>query len=286
MRTRFEIVLADDRDAAWLRAAGEEALEEISRVDAALSPFRRDSVLWQLHAGRGPVRVDGALFALMARAGRLTEALDGAFDLTVGALSERLRRGEAVEKGALGRVGFARQVRLDSVASTVTLAPGARLDPGAIGKGHALERAAEVLREAGVKRALLHGGTSSVAALGRWAVAVQHPLEPERLARLELCDAALGVSALHGRTFVRDGVPVAHVLDPRTGEPVTHTLLAAAVTSSPTDADALSTALLVLGEPALATLPARFPGSSLLLAIPHGPGLRLATAGAAFRDAR
>jgi thiamine biosynthesis lipoprotein len=281
MRTRFEIVLADeDREPASLRAAGEEALEEIARVEAALSPFRRDSVFSRLHAER-TARVDGALFSLLERAGRLTEALEGAFDLTIGALTERLRRGEPV---AGASVGFARNIRLDAEASTVTLAPGARLDPGAIGKGYALERAADLLRAAGVRRALLHGGTSSVAALGRWSVAVQHPRRPERMARVELSDSALGVSAVAGRLFEKDGVPVGHIIDPRSGQPVEGALLAAVVCRSPTDADAISTALLVLGEAGMTRVVGRFPEASLLLAIPHGAGLRLATAGTAFCD--
>jgi thiamine biosynthesis lipoprotein len=285
MRTRFELVLADDRDPRWLRAAGEEALEEIARVEAALSPFRADSVVSRLNEG-GAVRVDGAIFSLLERAGRLTDAVGGAFDLTIGAISERMRRGEAVDAAARSTVGFARRVTLEG--GTVTLAPGTRLDPGAIGKGYALERAAALLGAAGVQRALLHGGTSSVVALGAWPVAVQHPLRQRgRLARFELRDAALGVTALHGRPFHREGIPVGHVLDPRTGEPVAEALLAAVVTASPTDADALSTALLVLGERALSDLAARFPGSAFLLAIPDdGADVRVATAGSKLRDAR
>jgi thiamine biosynthesis lipoprotein len=154
-------------------------------------------------------------------------------------------------------------VTLDPATSTVTLAPGAKLDPGAVGKGYALERATELLSVAGVKRALLHGGTSSVVALGAWTVAVEHPLGAGRLARLELRDAALGVTALAGRRFVDGGRPIGHILDPRTGEPVTGALMAAVVAPAAADADALSTALLVLGEPAVEALATRFPRDEL-----------------------
>jgi thiamine biosynthesis lipoprotein len=294
MNTRFEIVLADKRALASLRAAGEEALDEIARVEAELSAFRRESILAQLHAEAAlrPVQVDGVVFRFFERAGRLHRETDGAFDLTIGALMEPLRaqRAPTAEERAL--VGFARQVRLDPQGRTIAFGhPGVRLDPGAIGKGYALERAAELLREAGVGRALLHGGTSSVYALGAppdgeaWMVAVQDPLVPEEiLARVALCDRALGVSSIFGRTFQRGEERHGHVLDPRTGEPVAHTLTAAVITASPTDADALSTALLVLGREGLPALAARFPGSGFLVATRGEAGTVVTTAGEGFRS--
>ncbi len=257
MRTRFEIVLADDRDPASLRAAGEEALAEIARVEQELSAFRPDSFLARVNAeaAEHPVLVDGVTFAFLARAGELAAAVDGAFDPTVGALTALLRRGASEAELAEAPVGFAKYVRLDAEARTVAFTTrGVRLDPGAIGKGWALDRAVEVLREAGVKHALLHGGTSSVVAMGEWPVAVQHPTDPDRrLARVKLRDQALGVSAIHGRAFRRGEERVGHVVDPRTGASVAHTLQAAVITDSATEADALSTAMLVLGRPIAGT---------------------------------
>jgi thiamine biosynthesis lipoprotein len=180
-----------------------------------------------------------------------------------------------------------RRVRLDAETQTVRFtAAGVRLDPGAIGKGHALDRALAVLREAGVRRALLHGGTSSVYGLGApsrgraWQVAVQDPMNPDgRLARVALRDRALGVSSIFGRLFVRGRERVGHVLDPRSGRPVDHTVLAAVIADSATDADALSTALLVLGRGGVRQLARRFPGAGFLVA---GRG-EVVTAGVGFQ---
>jgi FAD:protein FMN transferase len=298
MRTRFEIVLADDRDPAWLLAAGEEALEEIARVEGDLSPFRRDSLMVEVNAeaAEHPVLVDAATFEFFARAGALCAAVDGAFDPTVGPLTALYRRGDPFGDdeiaAARALVGFARRVRLDAAAGTVAFtSPGVRLDPGAIGKGWALDRAAAVLRELGVTRALLHGGTSSVHAIGAppgaeaWMVAIADPVDPARvLARASLRDAALGVSAPHGRLFQRAGRLAGHVLDPRSGDPVDHTALAAVVTSSATDADAVSTALLVLGAAGVDRLAERFPDASLLVATPGAEGLRVDLVGGAFGE--
>src|SRR6185369_11639364 len=162
-----------------------------------------------------------------------------------------LRAGQPITAAARRQVGH-RRVRLDDDAQTVRFtAKGVRLDPGAIGKGWAIDRAVARLREAGIARALLHGGTSSVYGLGAppraraWTVAVQDPLRPEgRLARVALRDRALGVSCIYGRTFLRGERRQGHVIDPRDGRPVDHTLLAAVICDSATDADALSTALL------------------------------------------
>lgn len=297
MRTRFELVLEGGRSATSLRAAGEEALEEIARVEADLSAFRRDSILAEVNAeaARRPVTVDGAFFAWLERAGELAKTTGGAFDPTVGALLGPLRSGaklSAKEQAALQRhVGFARRVRLDASASTVTFAgAGVRLDPGAMGKGYALDRAAAVLRGAGVKKALLHGGTSSVYALGApagakaWTVALQHPVDPEgQLGRVRLRDRALGVSAIHGRIFRRGAERVGHVLDPRTGASVDHTLMSAVTCASCADADAISTALLVVGRAGLHKLAQAFPEAGLMV-VERGKGDSVAveTVGADF----
>jgi thiamine biosynthesis lipoprotein len=146
------------------------------------------------------------------------------------------------------------------------------LDLGSIGKGFALEKAAERLRDAGVTSGLLHGGTSTVYALGAppdsngWKVAVPKPEFAEQtialgatrlnepsgmekfLAVVPLKDEALSVSAVWGKSFAADGRVYGHVIDPRKGEPVEGALLAAVVLPSATESDALSTALLILGS--------------------------------------
>jgi len=147
--------------------------------------------------------------------------------------------------------------------------PGVMLDLGAIGKGYALERAAEILTECGVRNVLLHGGTSTVKTIGAppglpgWRIAIEHPdssvaavsvtnresiqRKGNIIATHTLRDESLSVSAVWGKSFTESGRTFGHVIDPRTGFPVADAVLAAVVTSSATEADALSTALLTLG---------------------------------------
>jgi thiamine biosynthesis lipoprotein len=275
MATRFELVLPGE-DHVRLRAAGEEALDEVERLEAQLSLYRSSSEISDLNAraASGPVAVDPRLFRLLQRAKWLSEQTDGAFDITVGPLVRCWGfaggTGKMCDPEELARaqeaVGMHR-VELDEEAFTVHFtSPGVTLDLGAIGKGYALDRAADLLREAGVTSALLHGGTSTVVGLGAppdmdyWSVAIQHPIRPsEPVATVRLRDRALSVSAVHGKAFEAEGRLLGHVIDPRSGHPVAGAQLAAVSTPSATDSDALSTALLVLGERWLPVLRERFP---------------------------
>lgn len=281
MRTRFELALFG-ADRVRLRAAGEAALEEIARVEGELSAFRPDAAIARLNAeaGLGPARVEPVVLALLEWLRGRVAMVEGAFDPTVGALLAALRAGRpgARARDAARRwVGFERHVRLDREAGTVAFSgPGVRLDLGGAGKGYALDRAAELLREAGVARALLHGGTSSVLALGAppdeprgFTVAIADPRRPARiLGRVRLRDAALSVSSIHGRRFGAGGArAVGHVLDPRSGRPISSPSIALAIGPDGLDAEILSTALLVLGAAAVPRLCRRFPGTRLYVGV-------------------
>jgi thiamine biosynthesis lipoprotein len=297
MRTRFEILLSErDRATADLHAAGEEALAEIVRVESWLSAYRPDSILYLLNhrAASEPVLVDARIFSLLQTAQIFTENTQGTFDMTVrplltlwgltGSTPDTLPTPEAVEV-ARQSVGMSHVVHLNAEDRTVSFQhPNTQLDPGAIGKGYALDRATDLLREAGITTALLHGGTSTIATLGgAWQIALQHPLHSDQiLTTVSLTDSALSVSAVHGKTFYAQGRQFGHILDPRTGYPVTDNLLAAVIAPSATATDALSTALLVGGIALLPTLTAHYPEAGFLLAVSESSGksgVQLHTAG-------
>jgi thiamine biosynthesis lipoprotein len=145
---------------------------------------------------------------------------------------------------------------VDVKAGTVAFArQGVAIDLGGIGKGYAVDVAVGTLRRLGVSAGLLHAGTSSIYALGsppdrpEWLVGVSHPTDQERrLATLALKDRAVSVSSNVEQAFEHAGQQYGHVLDPRTGRPVSGVLCAAVVADAAALADALSTAFLVLGE--------------------------------------
>ena len=250
MGTRFELVLSGE-DARSLRAVGEEALAEIEAWDGALSLFRRDSRLSHINrnAAQAPVRVDPLTLDLIEAALDVARASQGAFDPTVAPLMRA--RGfhhdgsGAGDPGAIGADG----VEVDRDAHTVRFRrPGVALDLGGIAKGFAIDQAVAILREGGVHTALLHGGTSTIYALGAppgedgWRIRVAHAVtEPV----VELRDGAMSVSSPSGRTIDDEGERQGHVLDPRTGHSAGATV-AVTIADSARDADAWSTALLVL----------------------------------------
>ncbi|MDH7600643.1 MAG: FAD:protein FMN transferase [Armatimonadota bacterium] len=273
MACRFELVLEGD-EPIRLRSAGEEALSEIERLDAQLSRFRPGSdISWiNAHASAGPVKVEPLLFGLLELACKLSNATDRAFDITVGSLMRLWGFGEsnynvpsALEIAETCRLVGVEHIILDSRTHTVRFdLPGVEIDLGAIGKGYAVDRAVELLRSAGIRRALLHGGTSTAFALGEWKVGIAKARaandDEDVVESIVLRDCALSVSAPHGRLFESEGHRYGHVIDPRTGMPVAHTGLAAVWGPSATYCDVLSTALLILGNDWISQMKSRFPG--------------------------
>ena len=281
MATRFELVLPDAPAAGGsdrLRAIGEESLAEIARQDARLSAYRPASdISWiNAHAGERAVKVEPGLFVLLQRCLALSKATEGAFDISVGPLVRAWKfagAGADVSRplpstgliaDARARVGY-QHVHLDPRTSTVRFGrSGMSIDLGAAGKGYAIDLAATTLRQQGVTRALLHGGTSSVHAIGAPADAAAWKIDwaaPAGMGRtFSVCNGALSVSAVHGKAFTTEGHVYGHVIDPRTGWPTDAASSAIVTGPGSLECDALSTALLVLGVGWLPTLRERFPG--------------------------
>lgn len=275
MGTRFEIVLPDARNQGGydIHAIAEEALAEIVRLDSRLSAYQPTSdISWiNAHAAQRDVKVEPQLFALLQRCVELSHATDGGFDITMGPLMRAwkfmggtgaLPSPDAVA-GARSRVG-SQHLRLDPAASTIRFArSGMAIDLGAVGKGFAIDEAIGVLRAHGVTRALLHGGTSSVHALGHpvggdsWRIAWSPRTGGAKI--LEIRNSALSVSAQHGKSFFHNGQRYGHVIDPCTGWPADGPGSTVVTGPRSLECDALSTALLVNGGDWLRVMRVRFP---------------------------
>lgn len=286
MGTRFEIAMVEDRDPMRLRAAAEEALAEIDQIEARLSLHRETSEIARVNAlaSQRPVRLSVEVFNLLSLCLSLSRTMEGAFDPTVGPLMRcwGFVRGTGCEPTAEALAAArdcvgAQWVEMDETKREVFFRkPGMMLDLGAIGKGYALDVAVERLREAGVVHALIHGGTSSVFGLGAqedgrpWSVAVENPdaevATPSRLLSVfPLEGRALSVSAVWGKSFQSGSRRMGHVMDPRSGLPVSHTQLAAVSLASATECEALSTALLTLGSAWIPSLRQQWPSAKAVV---------------------
>ncbi len=287
MGTRFELVLDGDDDRR-LRPAGEAALAEIDECHRRFNLFDPGSWLSTINrrAAQEAVRLDELTYDLFSMCLDVHRATGGAFDVTVAPLMKAwgLHAGgsqpdeDAIE--AAREVVGMQHVRLDHQHKTVRFTrPGVTLDLGGIAKGYAIDQAVEVLREHGITCALLHGGTSSVAAIGAppapapgsstelgWRVSLktdQAPADSPPLV-VTLKDEAMSVSAPHGRTVESNNKTLGHVLDPRTGRSLPCGTFAAAVGRSACLTDAWATALLVLGD-----APSTMPGSARAILPEH-----------------
>lgn len=242
----------------------EAAFAEIEYVDATLSNYIANSEISRINATAAHVAitVDPELFGLLQLAAEYGHLTGGAFDITVGPLirawgffggSGQLPSPRALTR-ARSRSGWT-LLELGPKGRTVRFRhEGVELDLGAIGKGWALDRAANVLRRIGVDAALLGAGRSSYYAIGApagrggWPVHVRDPADTTRvLATVLLHDGALATSGATQRFFESEGHRYSHIIDPRTGLPVEGMLQVTVTASTATDSDVLSTALFVLG---------------------------------------
>jgi thiamine biosynthesis lipoprotein len=271
MATSFQVMF-DSRRHPHGADAAVAALDLIEVLEDQMTVYREHSEVMQINrlAHEGPVIVEPGLFELFRTAKRLYDATSGAFDITAGPLAKvwgfYRRQGAVPGKAdlaeALARVGM-KHVTLDEETSSIEFAiAGMEFNLGAIGKGYALDRAAELLVDSGVEDFVLHGGASSVVARGTamgdvgnapaaWRVGIGDPQRPgERLALVNLRDRAIGTSGAAYQSFRHQGRRYGHILDPRTGWPAEGVLSATVIAPTAAEADALSTSLYVLGADA------------------------------------
>jgi thiamine biosynthesis lipoprotein len=192
---------------------------------------------------------------------QFSNATEGAFDPTSGPLVSVWRQCKKENRlptekelaDALGRVGC-QHVVFNQQDITVHIArPGVTLNVNAMGKGYALDRAAELLKD-GTSECLMHGGYSSILARGGhagcdgWPVGIRHPLFPDRqLATVLLKDRGMSTSGSAVQFFRHQGKRYGHIVDPRTGWPVNAMLSVTVLAPDAAQAEALSTGFFVLG---------------------------------------
>lgn len=280
-------IAADHRLPGRTAPAIEAAFDEIARWESILSDYDDGSELSRLNASEtSTFRCSPDLLGFLSLSLSLAAETDGAFDITVGplidlyALRSRGRWPPAAEiEGALKRTGW-RRLLLDPEAATARFqAEGMRLDPGAAGKGFALDAAARVLRGNGVRWAMLDFGGQILdvgGGPGGCGVPVEIAAEGrESPARrlIHLREASASTSANDERGLIVEGRPLGHILDPRSGRPAEGLLSVTVVAPTGALADALSTALFVMGPDEGAAAASRL-GVEALFTMKGGRGRR------------
>ena len=251
MATIYEIFIVHD-DPIYARQAAHEAFSELDRLEQDLSRFIANSDIARLNKlqPNQALTIGLAAFECLQLGDRLHEETAGAFVITIGPLLKCwLNPDKTPRVPSADELEFARQrsgfhlLQLDETVCTVQVQAGPlHVDLGGIGKGYAVDRMAQLLRDWDIDTALIHGGTSSVLALSApvghegWPITLSSP-NNQILSRLHLRNQPLGGSGLQKGQ---------HIIDPRTGRPVTGNLAAWASASNAASSDGLSTAFMVM----------------------------------------
>jgi len=258
---RVSIWTADREGAAAAIAA---VFDEFERLEAALSVWRPGSDVARLNASAGgpPVAIGADTRAVLRAAREASTLTRGKFDITFGALSDVWRfdhdqdnRVPTPEEVA-ARLPFVDDAAIDvdeaHGTARITRA-GVRVHLGGIGKGYAMDRAADLLRAGGHRNFLIQAGGDLYAAGRRgdraWRVGLADPRgsNGDSFATIELADETFSTSGDYERYFVNDGVRYHHLLDPDTGQPARLCRSVTIVARSALQADWLSTGVFILG---------------------------------------
>ena len=271
------IRVEDDIPKEVLMAARQLALE----LDDRLSPFKPGSEISRINraAGVGPVRVSSGTYRLIEKAIEWSGLSNGAFDMTIRPATQLWgigKKGSFIPdsqslKNLMPLVDY-RKILLDHKAGTVMLLQsGMSIDLGGIGKGYAADLIGDLLKQNGVRHAMINAGGNLVSVGGKsdevpWHTGIQNPLmvRGNILGTMPLCDASLVTSGVNERFFIKSGRRYHHLLDPITLQPVDNDLLSVTVIGQKSvDLDALSTAVFVMGPESGAEL-ARKSGCDVL----------------------
>ncbi len=257
------VVYGEDR--TRMEEAVDAAFAEVQRLDEMLSNYKPESELSQINreAGDHAVPVTQEMFNLLAACVEYSRQSEGAFDITVGPLMKvwgfyrgtgRLpHRAEIL--GAMDRVGY-QNIVLDAARRTVWFAKqGVELDPGGIGKGYAVDRMVDVLKQYGIQAALVSASGSSIYGLGAppgekgWKVEIRDPKnEKKSVAEIYLKDDSMSTSGNYEKFFRAEGRIYSHIMDPRTGWPAQGVLSVSAITPRTLDSEAWTKPLFVNGR--------------------------------------
>lgn len=237
MASLCEVVLSA-HDESQAHALAQAAEAEVRRIETKFSRYLPDSIVSRINAAAGgqPVLCDDETWSLLGYADSLHQASGGLFDITSGVLrrvwnfKQPRVPGPAELAEVLALVGWSRVERLQQPQGRrVRLPqPGMEIDFGGFGKEYAADRAAGLLAQRGVRHGYVNLA-GDIRVIGPkpdgtpWHIGIQHPRHTgQLLATIPLSQGGLATSGDYERYFELDGQRYCHVLDPRTGMPVTH----------------------------------------------------------------
>ena len=279
------VVIAKDSDAA--KKCIESAFTQINKVDDLMSDYKSDSEISNANRDgfEKAVQLSLSTCKVLQRSIEFSELTDGAFDITVGPLVELFRKAKNKQvlpnqdeiAEARSKVGF-EKLKLDGQDRTVRFAvEGMQLDLGGIAKGYAVDKAVETM--------LTHGAIGGMVDLGgdircfgapfkgreHWVIGLQNPNRgkdsagSEVLLKLKITNGAIATSGDYQQFIMIEGKRRSHIIDRKTGTSTEGLSSVTIIANNATNADALATAVSVMGSEKGLELIEKIPGTEAIL---------------------
>jgi thiamine biosynthesis lipoprotein len=260
MGTVVEIILVGDEEESAEKAAL-QAFQEIKRTEYLMSPRIETSDVSRINrfAGKEWVQVAPETLEVIRKAQAVSELSKGAFDITVGPLVQLWRK--AREERIPPDIGEIEKTRPLVNFRNIIASPegriflkkrGMSIDLGGIAKGYAADRAFDLLRNLGYKNLIVNAGgdlrAGGLKLSQPWSIGIQHPREPQKIpARISVSDGAMATSGDYEKYFIHQGKRYHHIINPKDGFPAEGCQSVTFLHKDGVTADALATAVFVLG---------------------------------------
>lgn len=289
MGAAVEICVADPISRQARVAAIDKAFARIKEIERLMSYYDSHSDVSSINnfADIRPVAVSDDTLKVLKRAGEINRITGGAFDITIaplvdlwgfGAKGQPLPYPKQEEiNQALFLVGV-ENLNIDYARKTVRfMHSGMKIDLSGIAAGYAVDCAVESLKESGIKNAMINAG-GEVFCMGRqWKVGIQHPRDKrELLTSVYINDKAISTSGDYEKFFFHEKKRVSHIIDPRTGMPVSDVPASVSIIAPDCmTADALATAVFVMGPEKGMSVLKRMTSIEALIAVDQGDKLQV-----------
>ena len=295
MGTRFEITLVSTQEVAnqYLNAAQ----GEIERIERLISSWDANSQTAEINrqAGITPVKVAKELYDLIARSIEISKITQGAFDISYAALDPvwffdgRMKAvpSESERLKSVQNIGF-KDLVLNAKEQTVYLPKkGMKIGFGAIGKGYAADATKKLMKSLGVSSGIINA-SGDLTSWGKkpdgtdWQVGISNPENPAKVfSWFPVRDAAVATSGNYEKYVTLEGKQYSHIMDPRTGIPVSGIKSVTVFAPNAELADAFATAVFIMGIDTGIDTISQLPGMSCIIVdaennIHHSPNIQWA----------
>ena len=245
-----------DEDEQKAENAITQAFAEVKRIDDLFTTYNEESPVWEINNNSDTlIKVDDEIYNLLLLCDSVAQLSDGCFDVSLDNLTKawgfysdnpHLPNKTAIDS-ALNLSGWNNIQLIEN--QTLIRRKNVGLNFGAIAKGYAVDKAIDVLKNSGIKEALVNAGGEIRVFGNDWLIGIQHPREINSIIKkLKLRDISVATSGDYEQYFEVDGIRYHHILDPKTGFPSRGLQSVSVINKANAFADALATAVFVMGK--------------------------------------